>query len=188
MLKAILTDRSIRLQMEERIQSNSDMIKILIDNVILLIKLNVVMFLFENSVSMWQNTFQFQSFLSKSYDFEFVECINLVLKTDTMSERRKSIEKRQKLLQNHIWSNCEVDLMQPRLYFDRNKKFYSENEHSLQKMAMFKSDCTSVMLGKYNGVAAILKREIHHLCELHCVAHRKDLAVQDAWTQILSMI
>ncbi|KII69128.1 hypothetical protein RF11_09016 [Thelohanellus kitauei] len=44
------------------------------------------------------------------------------------------------------------------------------------------------MLGKYNGVAAIVKREIHNLCELHCVAHREDVAVEEAWKQIPSMI
>ncbi|KII63818.1 hypothetical protein RF11_15053 [Thelohanellus kitauei] len=37
-------------------------------------------------------------------------------------------------------------------------------------------------------VSAILKREIHHLCELHCVAHRKDLAVEDALKKIPLMI
>ncbi|KII67117.1 hypothetical protein RF11_00472 [Thelohanellus kitauei] len=44
------------------------------------------------------------------------------------------------------------------------------------------------MLGKYNGVAAILKCEIHHLGQLHCVSHRKDLVVEDAWKQIPLMI
>ncbi|KII71039.1 hypothetical protein RF11_14450 [Thelohanellus kitauei] len=44
------------------------------------------------------------------------------------------------------------------------------------------------MLGKYNGVAAILKREIRHLCELHGVSNQKDLAVEDTWKQIPFMI
>lgn len=43
------------------------------------------------------------------------------------------------------------------------------------------------MLGKNNGVAAILGREIHNLCEQHCVAHREYLAVEDAWKQVSLM-
>ncbi|KII64119.1 hypothetical protein RF11_02546 [Thelohanellus kitauei] len=38
-----MVDRSARLQMEERMQSNSDMVKILIDIVIMAIKLNASM-------------------------------------------------------------------------------------------------------------------------------------------------
>lgn len=59
------------------------------------------------------------------------------------------------------------------------KQFYCDNDFDLQKM-MFTSDGASVMLGKNNGVAAILGREIHNLCEQHCVAHREYLAVEDA--------
>ena len=36
-------------------------------------------------------------------------------------------------------------------------------------------------------MAAILKREIPHLCEQHCVAHREDLAVENAWEELLLM-
>ena len=64
------------------------------------------------------------------------------------------------------------------------KQFYYENGLDLQKMVIFTSDGASVMLGKNNGVAAILKREIPHLCEQHCVAHQEDLAVEDAWNAI----
>ena len=49
---------------------------------------------------------------------------------------------------------------------------------------MFTRDGASVMLGKHNVVAAILKREIPHLYEQHCVAHRDDLAVEDAWKKL----
>ena len=54
-------------------------------------------------------------------------------------------------------------------------------------MVMFTSDGASVMLGKNNGVAAILKREISYLCEQHCVAHREDLVVEDAWKELSLM-
>ena len=43
------------------------------------------------------------------------------------------------------------------------------------------------MLGKNNGLAAILRRDISHLCEQHCVAHREDFGIDDAWKQVLLM-
>jgi hypothetical protein len=49
---------------------------------------------------------------------------------------------------------------------------------------IFTSDGASVMLGKRNGVAAVLKREIEHLSEQHCVTHREDLGIDDAWKQV----
>ena len=35
----------------------------------------------------------------------------------------------------------------------------------------------SVMLGRWNGLAALLKLIVPHLSEQHCVAHREDLAL-----------
>jgi hypothetical protein len=43
------------------------------------------------------------------------------------------------------------------------------------------------MLGKKNGVAAVLKREIRHLSEQHCFDHREDLEIDDAWKQVSIM-
>ncbi|CAL9687294.1 unnamed protein product [Knipowitschia caucasica] len=51
-------------------------------------------------------------------------------------------------------------------------------------MVMLTSDGASVMLGKHNGVAALLKRQIPHLTEQHCVAHREDLGIDDAWKDV----
>ena len=45
---------------------------------------------------------------------------------------------------------------------------------NVQKMLMFTADSTSVMLGKQDGVAAILRRPIPKLCEQHCVAQQED--------------
>ena len=42
---------------------------------------------------------------------------------------------------------------------------------------MLTSDGASVMLGRRNGLAALLKRSVRHLSEQHCVAHREDLAL-----------
>ena len=43
------------------------------------------------------------------------------------------------------------------------------------------------MLGKNNGVTAILRREVAHLSEQHCVAHREDLGIDDAWKRVSLM-
>ena len=67
------------------------------------------------------------------------------------------------------------------------KQFYNGNGLDLPKMVMFTSDGEPVMLGKNNGLATILKREIPHLCEEHCVAHRENLAVEDGWKELSLM-
>ncbi|CAM2101000.1 unnamed protein product [Caretta caretta] len=51
-------------------------------------------------------------------------------------------------------------------------------------MVMFTSDGASVMLGKLSGVAAQLKRDIPHLVQQHCIAHREDLGISDAWKEV----
>ena len=43
------------------------------------------------------------------------------------------------------------------------------------------------MLGKNNGVAALLRREILHLVEQHCVEHREDLEIDDACKNVSIM-
>ena len=53
-------------------------------------------------------------------------------------------------------------------------------------MVMFTSNDAFVML-ENNSLAAILKREIPHFYEQHCVAHREDLTVEDAWKKLLLM-
>ena len=42
------------------------------------------------------------------------------------------------------------------------------------------ADGASVMMGHKGGVAALLKVDIPHLIEIHCVAHRLQLSVLDA--------
>ncbi|XP_043407899.1 pancreatic lipase-related protein 3 [Chelonia mydas] len=51
-------------------------------------------------------------------------------------------------------------------------------------MVMFTSDVASVMLGRLNGVAAQLKRDIPHLVQQHCIAHREVLGISDAWKEV----
>jgi len=61
------------------------------------------------------------------------------------------------------------------------KEFYNEHEIDLNRLVMLTSDGASVMLGRWNGLAALLKRTVPHLSEQHCVAHREDLALTVSW-------
>ena len=54
-------------------------------------------------------------------------------------------------------------------------------------MVMFTSDGAAVMLGKRNGVAKLLKNFVPHVIEQHCVAHREDLGIDDAWSKVSLM-
>ena len=64
---------------------------------------------------------------------------------------------------------------------DAITKFYADHALDMNKMVMFTSDGASVMLGRHKGAAALLKRQVPHLTEQHCVAHREDLGIDDAW-------
>lgn len=195
--------------MEERKRSTSDLVKVLIDSVILAIKLNASMLSVQDIHEHIAKYVKIpESWRSKNYAFEFVECISLVLRTQLMTELRKSafhtliIDEStdisvQKMLIVYFKYRPEREIVCRTIFggivklsscdsvsiVTAIKQFYCENDLDLQKMVMFTSDGASVMLGKNNGVAAILRREIHHLCEQHCVAHREDLAVEDAWKQ-----
>uniref|UniRef100_A0A915HHP2 DUF4371 domain-containing protein n=1 Tax=Romanomermis culicivorax TaxID=13658 RepID=A0A915HHP2_ROMCU len=60
-------------------------------------------------------------------------------------------------------------------------KFMSTSEIPLTKILNFTSDGASVMLGAYNGVAALLRNKynVSHLLDFHCVAHSEALAFKD---------
>ena len=45
----------------------------------------------------------------------------------------------------------------------------------------FGSDGASVMMGRQNGVLKKIKDDVPHLIEMHCVAHRLELAILDAF-------
>ena len=49
--------------------------------------------------------------------------------------------------------------------------------HWKKSMIGFGADGASVNLGKQQGVAAILKREIFHLIDIHCLPHRLELSM-----------
>ena len=67
------------------------------------------------------------------------------------------------------------------------KKFYSTNNIDIQKIVIFTSDGAVVMLGKRNGVAKLLKNFVQHIIEQHCVAHRKELGIDDALSKVSLM-
>lgn len=55
-----------------------------------------------------------------------------------------------------------------------------EMEEFNKKLVGFGSDGANVMVGKNNGVAALLKREQPCLQSVHCMAHKLELAFKDA--------
>lgn len=204
-------ERKNRIEITERKKSSCDLVKVLIDNVLLAIKINASMCSVQdihNHVSKYTDIPE--SWRSKNYGFEFVECINAVIKKEYFDEFRKSrfhtlivdestdisvqkililyVKYRYGMNYKTIFAGiiklCSCD---SNSIFSALKKFYSDNEINIQNMVMFTSDGAAVMLGKKNGVAAMLKREINHLTEQHCVAHREDLGIDDAWKQVSIM-
>ena len=61
------------------------------------------------------------------------------------------------------------------------KGYYSDHQIDINRLVMLTSDVVSVVLGRWNGLAALVIRTVPHLSEQHCVAHRKDLALTDSW-------
>ena len=146
---------------------------------------------------------------SKNYSFEFAESINAVVQNETMCSIRNApwhtliIDEStdvtlHKMLVMYFKYREENDVSCKTVFggiiqlkactaHDLVKAitdFYSSHELDLQKMVMLTSDGASVMLGKHNGVAALLKQQIPHLTEQHCVAHREDLGIDDAWKDV----
>ena len=54
----------------------------------------------------------------------------------------------------------------------------------LHKMTSFASDGPSVMVGKKNGVVALLKRDHPNVIDIHCMNHRLQLAVSKAFHKV----
>ena len=59
------------------------------------------------------------------------------------------------------------------------KGYCSDHQIDINRLVMLTSDGTSVMLGRWNRLAALLKRTFPHLSEQYCVAHREDLTLTD---------
>uniref|UniRef100_A0A915HLV2 DUF4371 domain-containing protein n=1 Tax=Romanomermis culicivorax TaxID=13658 RepID=A0A915HLV2_ROMCU len=52
-----------------------------------------------------------------------------------------------------------------------------------EALVMFTSDGAAVMLERFNGVAEKLRKEYgyFHLLDFHCICHRENLALKDAY-------
>ena len=137
------------------------------------------------------------SWRSKKYAFEFLENINSIVQNDMTNEiasadfhTLKVDESTDISVNKYLILYCKFRPINSSLYktsFDgilqlqshdataivsAIKNFYLKHGLDLMKMVMFTFDGASVMLGRNNGVAAQLKREIPHLVLQHCVAHR----------------
>ena len=67
------------------------------------------------------------------------------------------------------------------------KKFYITNNLDIQQMVMFTSDGAAVMLGKQNSVAKLLNNFVPYIIKQHCIAHREDLEIDNAWSKVSLM-
>jgi hypothetical protein len=78
----------LRVDVTERTNINADMVKVLIDNVILAIKL--VLSVQDIHYHLAKYATIPESWRSKNYVLEFVECINSVIEKQLLDELRKS--------------------------------------------------------------------------------------------------
>ena len=213
MLTETMQDRETRIELTERKKTKADQVKVMIDSVVLAIKMNASMLSVQDiNDHMGKYVKIPQAWRSKNYAFEFVDCINHVIQNEISDEFHKSafhtliVDEStdisvQKMLILYVKFR-PVDTFVCKTVFmcvlkltacdaisivAAIKQFYADNQYDLHKMVMFTSDGASVMLGKNNGVAAILRRDIQHLSEQHCVAHREDLEIDDAWKHVSLM-
>ena len=213
LLRETTGEKEERLEEKKRKNSKKDMVKILLDNILLAIKIN-------SSINSVQEIHSYiskyteipQDWRSKNYAFEFIECIGTVIKKLIMDDVQKSnfhtlivdetvnisVEKiliiyfkfrsnEEKKYKTAFGGILKLEACDSLTIFKSIQQFYLENNLDFQKMVMFTSDGANVMLGKKKGVASILKKEIKHLSEQHCVAHREDLGLDDAWKEIAIM-
>ncbi|XP_078530278.1 zinc finger protein 862-like [Lissotriton helveticus] len=210
MLTETVTDKANRMEVVERQRFLPEEIKILINNVLLAMKMNTSMLSVQDIHDHLALYVKIpDSWRSKNYAFEFLEAINSVIHCEGMAELRNALyhtliidestdisvtkmlilyfkfrpvtSTEHKTLFGGIvkLTSCNAEAITTAV-----KEFYTANELDLMKMVMFTSDCASVMLGKNNGVATRLKQSIPRLVEQHCVAHREDLGVDDAWKRV----
>ena len=61
-----------------------------------------------------------------------------------------------------------------------SQKTVEDCQLELKKMKSCVTDGAGAMIGRHNGMAAIIKREVPDLINIHCVCHRLALACADA--------
>lgn len=205
--------RQKRIEVNDRQRSKGEQVKILIDNVLLATSMNASML---SVVDIHNHMAKYlalpEGWRSKNYAFEFVESIDSVVKDICMEEIRESafhtlivdestdISVTKMLIiyikYRPVGTKChqtvfagmvKLTACDSRSIFSAIKGFYMQNSLDFQKMVMFTSDGASVMLRKRNGVAALIRSEVPHLTEQHCVSHREDLGIDDAWGKVSLM-
>ncbi|KAI7790540.1 putative zinc finger protein 862-like [Triplophysa rosa] len=199
LLQESAKDREKRNELSHKKKSDPEQVKILIDNILLAIKMNASMLSVQQIHDHMAKYVSIpEGWRSKNYAFEFVNSIN-EMQNETMCN-----------VKNAPWHTLIVDestditvhkmLVLYIKYREENDVNYKTvfggiiqltactahdiHRLDLQRMVMLTSDGASVMLGKHNRVAALLKRKIPHLTEQHCVAHREDLGIDDAWKDV----
>ena len=191
-------------------KSDSQQIQVLIDNVLLGIEMNASMLSVQKIHDHMAKYVSIpEHWRSKNYAFEFVNSINAVVQKENMCNIRNApyhtliVDEStditvHKMLVLYIKYRKANDFTQTTEFggiiqltsctapaiVEAITQFYSKHELDLQRMVMLTSDGASVMLGRHNGVAALLRRKIPHLTEQHCVAHREDLGIDDAWKDV----
>ena len=196
----------MRIEVNDCQRSNGEQVKILIDNVLLALSMNASMLSITNIHDHMAKYLKLpDSWRSKNYAFEFLECINSVVKEICMQEIRESkfhtlivdestdisvtkmliiyIKYRPARTKSHrtvFAGMVKLTACDSGSIFSAIKEFYMTNNLDFQKMVMFTSDGASVMLGRRNGVAALIRADVLHLTKQHCVAHGEDLGIDDA--------
>ena len=190
-------------------------VKTLIDSVLLSVKVNSSILSCQViNDHMPKYTKLPRSWRSKNYGFEFLKSIDFVAREEVMQSIRQAtchtliIDESNDISSNKMLilyiKYCTADdcrLMTKTVFagiiplarchshsiLEEIKKFYTTDNIDIQKMVMFTSDGAAVMLGKRNGVAKLLKNFVPHVIEQHCVAHREDLGIDDAWSKVSLM-
>ena len=70
------------------------------------------------------------------------------------------------------------------IYTNMKTVLTEQTSIQLKNMTFFASDGPSVMVGKKNGVVALLKRDHPNVIDIHCMNHRLQLAVSKAFFRI----
>ena len=210
-MKSLLTekpvDRKARLDHAKRLQTDEKQICILMDNVLLAISMNALMHSVQTIHDhMGKYVLLPDSWRSKNYAFEFGAAINEVVADEIFTELRASLfhtlivdestdiavhkvlvlyfkyRSPNSLVYKTVYGGiiqltaCHAQALKQAI-----KEFYNEHEINLNRLVMLTSDGESVMLGRRNGLAALLKCSVPHLSEQHCVTHREDLALSASW-------
>ena len=202
-----LADRTAHLDQAKCLQTNEEEIRILNGNVLLAIIMNASMLCVKTIHDHIGKYISLpDSWRSKNYRFEFVTAINKVVPNKIFTKLRASlfhtliVDESTDIVVHKVLvlyfkyrspnslvyktmfggiiqlTECHAQALKKVI-----KRFYIEHEIYLNRLVMLTSDGAAVMLGRWNGLAALLKRTVPHLSEQHCVAHRKDFALTASW-------